>query len=311
MLVRIILILFVSQALAFRVKAQSRSLPFLELNADTRTAGMGDAFTGESPGMYLYTNPTSFLRKDAMLYTSYTIGIYPKFNNETKKYHALSAGYRFNKQALMVGFRYINNYSFHRVDPNGNQHKKIYPMDWAIDMAFSRSLNKHFSVFAGGNFIQSYINKIAYTVSATAGVYYRNEHAGGNGGGDYTIGLSLYDFGGKVKYGIGRSVGLPASIVLGGSVLLPFCDEHKLNMVLTTRYFVPSDASEFTLGIGAEYVLFDVLSLRGGYHYGKTLSYGTFGLGGDYKFVRLDISYQLADSKSDINVVRFGVSIAF
>lgn len=297
------------------LSAQSRSLPFLELNADTRTAGMGNATMGEAKSMYLYTNPTSFLQEDRKVYTSYTFGMFPKFENESKNYHAISAGYRLGKQALMVGFRYMNNYPYQAIGETlVEETKKITPSDWAIDFAYTRSFGDNLSAFIGGNVIQSYSKYTVYTGGVSGGVYYRN-HLGnfGTGDGEYSIGLSFHDVGGEVKYGKnGASTSIPSSIALGGSVGLPFAEGHKVNAALTSRYFIlPTDAAEFTVGLGAEYELLNMIALRAGYNYGETLSFVTFGAGFNYKFIGIDAAYQMADSKLNSNLFRIGLNIQF
>lgn len=299
--------------LAVALLAQSRSLPFLELNSDTRTAGMGNAYMGEAKSMYLYTNPTSFLNEGGQkVYTSYTFGMFPKFENESKNYHAVSAGYRLGKQALMVGFRYMNSYPYQAVGEDLIQRtKRIYPMDWAIDMAFARSFGEKISAYIGGNFIQSYSRKVAYTGGVSGGVYYRSEF--GSGDGVYNVGLSFRDFGGSVQYGNrGVSTSMPSSIALGGSIAFPLADAHKVNVALTSHYFMlPSDASEFTVGAGAEYELLNMIALRAGYNYGKTMSYATFGAGFRYKFIGIDAAYQMADSILNSNLIRVGLHLQF
>lgn len=313
MLKKTIIISALLLGFALTLSAQnSRALPFLELNADTRTAGMGNASMGEAKSMYLYTNPTSFLYGDQKVYTSYTFGMFPKFENESKNYHAVSAGYRFGKQAIMVGFRYLNNYPYKSVSENLDEGtKKITPSDMAVDLAIARSFGENFSAFLGGNFIRSYSKLSAYTGGVSGGVNYRNGF--GSGDGVYNIGLSFHDFGGSVKFGkSGTRTSIPSSVALGGSVGLPFAEGHKVNVALTSRYFMlPSNASEFTVGAGAEYELFDMIALRAGYNYGKTMSYATFGAGFNYKFIGIDAAYQMGDSKLNNNLLRVGLNLKF
>lgn len=309
---KIILILIVLGGVSFCASAQSRSLPFLEFNADTRTSGMGDAFIGDARGMYLYTNPTSFLYKERKLYVSYAFGLYPKTDGEARNYHAVSSGLRLGKQAFMVGFRYMKNIPFRSIGETGIEGKMSYPRDWVVDVAFVRDLGEHFSTFLGGSFVQSFVKKVAYSWGLNGGLYYRNSLDVFKNDVSCVVGLSFHDVGGKVKYGKGVDVELPASVALGGSMAMSLSKDHKINFAATGRYFMlPSSASEFTIGWGAEYECFKVLFLRAGFHHGESLNYATVGLGGCYGAIALDVSYQIAESSRHINVFKTGLSYQF
>lgn len=292
----------------------SRPLPFLEVNPDVRTAAMGDAAMGGTRSMFLYTNPTAFFQNDGKFYTSYAFGLYPEIAGSRQTYHAISAGYKiFNRHALFAGFRYFSGLKVPRVGEDGIERKPVQPRDWAIDFAYAFNFSPHFSAYAGGAFIQSYNSKTAYTGSLTTGVYYHNSlQSFNNEKGSYSVGISLNNLGGKVKYGKnGTESDLPASVAAGGSVSLPVDESHKLNAALTMRYFIlPSDAKAFTGGMGLEYEMFDIATLRTGYHWGNDNNYLTVGAGFNVKFVNIDAAYILARSK-DFNLLRIGMNILF
>lgn len=291
----------------------SRSLPVLELNADTRTAGMGDANMGETKSMYLYTNPTAFFHNEGNLYTSYTLGMYPKHNDSYRMYHAVSAGYKlFDRHALMVGFRYLDGLKSLGAGDDGIERKPIHPMDWSMDFAYAFQFTPNFSAYAGGNIIQSYNGKTGYTGSFSAGLYYRDNLSLSDKDGSYAVGVSLYDLGGKIKHGKkGTENDLPTSIGAGGSFSLPLNENHAINAALSTRYFLmPTEAKAFTGGIGLEYEMFKMAALRTGYHWGNDNGYFTLGLGCNVKFVRIDAAYLFAKEK-DYNFFRLGMSVQF
>ncbi len=292
----------------------SRPLPFLEVNPDVRTAGMGEAGMGVTRGMFLYTNPTAFFQNYGNFYTSYAFGLYPKIADSRQTYHAASAGYKiFSRHALFAGFRYFSGLEVPRVGEDGIERKPIRPRDWAIDFAYAFNFSPHFSAYAGGSFIQSYNSKTAYTGSFTMGVYYNNSLQSFNKEeGSYSVGISVNNLGGKVKYGKnGTESDLPASVAAGGSVSLPFNESHKLNASLTMRYFIlPSDAKAFTGGMGLEYEMFNVAAIRTGYHLGNDNNYLTVGAGFKVKFVNIDAAYMVASSK-DFNLFRIGMNILF
>lgn len=308
----LIYILFVTSGLVLFAQ-NSRTLPFLEINADTRTAGMGDANMGDTKSMYIYTNPTAFFQNEGKIYTTHTYGIFPKIGDKHQSFHAISAGYRlFNKHALMAGFRYFGGLSIPRIGEDGIELKPIHPMDWAIDFSYAIQINDNLSAYVGGNFIQTYNAKTAYTGGFSTGAYYRNSMSLSGSDGAYSIGLALYDFGAKVQYGKANvKRDLPTSIGLGGSLSLPFSEDHKINAVLSTRYFLlPSEASEFTGGVGFEYEMYNFAAIRTGYHLGNSNNYLTIGVGFKVRFLNIDAAYMLTQSK-DYNLLRLGFNVQF
>ncbi len=296
--------------ISFMLSAQSRALPILELNADIRTAAMGDAFMATTKSMYLYSNPTSLLNEEGKFYTSYSLGLYPKFENSSKAFHAVSAGYKFDKQALMIGFRYLNDYPIRPIGEDLVEQNEVHPMDWTVDIAYSHSFSERVSAFLGGSVIQSHKFKTVYTGAINGGVYYQNEMTEKANGGKYTLGLSFLNVGGKIKYrkNDSNATSLPSSIALGGSMDMPLSEGHNISAALTAHYFIlPTDAAEFTVGAGGEYELFRLVAFRAGYHYGKTLSFATFGTGVSYKFFKIDAAYQTGNYK----LFRIGFSALF
>lgn len=287
---------------------ESRSLPFLEINTDARTAGMGDANMGETKGMFLYTNPSAFFNTENNLYTSYTFGMYPKLEEGTNMLHAVSAGYKFlDKHAVMVGFRYFGGLEIARVAANGVEMGKTTCMDMSIDLNYAFKFNENLSAFVGGSFIQSTLFSSASTGGFNAGINYNNVI---NENTKYMIGLDIRDFGGEIKYSNSKTASkLPGSIGIGGTMSFNLAENHVINAALTGRYYMmPSEASAFVAGIGAEYELFNVAALRVGYHIGNSNNYITAGIGFKVKFGSIDAAYSIASQK-DFNLLRVGLNL--
>ncbi len=286
--------------------AQGGTLPFLRVNADARNAGMGNVTMGEATGMYLYTNPTSFLQDSTQkIYGSYTLGLLPKIDDKQIMYHAASVGYKHGKQALMVGFRYLGGAEIAKINSSGVPGKSIKPNDISIDLTYTRTLTDKFSAYITGSFIQSNIGKTATTGSVSAGVYYRSAFTLGSKKVAYNIGAGVYDLGGEVKYSK-KSYQQPTSAGLGGSFSMEMAKNHDLNLAWTARYFIlPTDASEMTAGLGLEYVLYKKVGIRAGYHMEDGNNITTVGLGYQHKMFNLNAAYQLAEDNTLL--VGFGV----
>ncbi len=293
--------------------AQGGTLPFLRLNADARTGGMGDATMGEATGMYIYTNPTSFLMDSTKnIYGSYTFGMLPKIGDDRLMYHAASAGYKLGRQAILVGFRYYGGLEVNKVSLGGLPSKKtVKPYDYAVDLTYTRDLGHNFSAYLTGTFVQSYVGKTSNSGSASGGVYWRNATNMSGTPLTYTIGLGFYDFGSVVKYDK-TEYDQPASVGLGGSFGFELSKEHQLNLGWTARYFVlPTDATDFTGGFGAEYVFKNRVAARTGYHFEDLNRHATLGLGFRMEYFQLDLAYKISAEKDIDDALYLGCSVRF
>lgn len=310
-IIYIVLMAFLSLSSLSSLAQSSRPLPLLEINPDVRTSAMGDAYMGESKGMYIYTNPTSMLFRETTFYTDYTYLHYPTIEDSRQRFHAASLGFRYRNHGLMAGFRYWGGLASERVGEDMIERKTIRPLDWTIDLTYAVMINDYFSAYVGGNFIQSYNSKVSHGFSGSVGAYYRNQFSFNNGNEtNYTIGLAVQNIGQKVKYGT-VSYNLPSSVALGGSMDFELAEEHHMEVGLTSRYFIlPSNAKSFTGGVGLEYSAFDIASLRCGYHWGDNSGYFTVGGGAQYKFIHLDAAYIIAKAK-EFNILKVGVGFNF
>lgn len=294
-----------------------RQMPQLQYNSDVRSAGMGDAHMGRATNMYLYTNPTSFLDVENKVYADYSIGIFRKVGDDRINAHAFSAGYRFGKNALMVGVRHMGGLKV----PVAN--KTLKPFDMSLDVSYARKLNE-FSIYATAGMIQSKpADEKSSTFSASIGGYYNNYFDAGGRDFSYNVGVAVRNIGGDLKYdGVGSGdlkMEQPTSIDVGGSLTMPFSANHKLDVALTGQYYLrPSDASEFVFGGGLEYTMFNLAAIRAGYHVGDKNNYFTAGLGFDLKYATINFAYSLRTGSgigSEIGgmnkLLRLGVGFKF
>lgn len=108
---------------------------------------------------------------------------------------------------------------------------------------------------------------------------------------DFSITLGVNDLGGKVATQKNASTksSLPSSIDLGLGWNHTVKSVHNLEILCDAGY---SFHKEFHLGVGAAYSWNRMVSARCGYHYGKLIpSYGSVGIGGCLKGVKLDVAY--------------------
>ncbi len=127
-----------------------------------------------------------------------------------------------------------------------------------------------------------------------------------------------YNVGTKLDISVpSNPIAMPAYAKLGGSIDMPFSENHKLLAALDLGYtFMPSTDASFTAGLGLEYNFLKHGFLRAGYHYGdeKSIggSYATVGLGAAVGPVRVDASYWIAGKESPVkNTWAVGLSLFF
>lgn len=96
-------------------------------------------------------------------------------------------------------------------------------------------------------------------------------------------------------------------------------DVSVLHGMIQSFYDAPDgfreELNEITIGVGAEYMLYNIVSLRGGYFYeNKTKGnrkFVTLGLGVHYKFIGANFSYLIAEQMNPLgNTWRLGLSVA-
>lgn len=109
----------------------------------------------------------------------------------------------------------------------------------------------------------------------------------------FSIAAGACNLGSPIKYGSdGGSYGMPAMAKLGGSYTdHGFTAAAELDCLFSGAVMA---------GLGLEYLIKDIVSLRAGYHYGDAgralPSFASMGLGARFAGVRLNMSYLLANA---------------
>lgn len=300
------IIFLVALFVANLMVAQDRALPFLELNPDARTLGMGNAYMGQANQGYLYTNPTSMLKVDGKWAGSYSLGILPMADKQNQYFHAVNLGTKImDRHVLTAGFRYLGGMEMQQTDEYG-AHQSFYPKDFAIDLGYALEIDNHFSAFVTGGYLRSYIGLNADAAIFGAGAYYNNEVR--NLPMEYSLGLEVRNIGPKFRYSRdGGFNNLPTSISLGGNSLYRINDDHKVNLALMGLYYThPSLSQQFEARLGVEYTALDHYSVRTGYNFRGANSYFTVGLG--YKISSFSVNLGYMMNRSNNNYFAVGIN---
>lgn len=225
-------------------------------------------------------------------------------------FNAVSGYYKpTNNHSFSIGVRHLTYPKMDITDNDGIETDTYRPYDFVIDLGYGYAINSHWSAAANIRYVKSAISKEIKAGNAfgfDVGAYARYSRVSG--------GFSLSNIGSSMKYGDVKAK-MPSEVRLGGNYVFIHKDKHQLNGGLEMSYaFLPNHFTGFEAGVGAEYVFDSFLALRGGYHlgnsddapdsvsenYGSSLSYGTAGIGLNFKNYSLDMSYVIAGSDSAV-----------
>ena len=313
-----IIILAAALLCAMTAAKAQEAASLLDINADTRTAAMGEiTAAAEGSAFSVFNNVAAAPLSDK----KFQVGAFfsPWASGLTKdldgKNMLLGAGAYFTlaeKHSIQVGFRYLKTPGSVGTDANGNPTKDSFnPTDMTIDLGYGIEIIDNLSAGVAGHFVSS---KLGDGVSGTAvavdlGVQYRLAFSEKMG---LDLGLKAANIGSKLKYGEGEGSALPAKAVLGAMFTMQPNDAHSIKVGVDAGYKFMGNTG-FVAGVGAEYMAFNTVAARVGYHMdGKSqMNYATVGLGVRViDMIQVDAAYYLGGVAMN-NTFRVGLSVRF
>lgn len=274
---------------------------FPELTPDVRGAGMGNTgVASEANAFSLWRNAAKSVFSEKQVAAAYSFTPWMRELASGNDMHAAAGYYNIDdKQGVTAGFRW-----FRHADIDLGADGCFTPKDWSVDVGYARKLMDNLSVGATMRFVHSDMSAtdkdaVANAVAFDLGVYYRQALAS-NEQSSWAVGLQASNFGTKIDYGYGK-YDQPAKVSVGGMIDYVFSDQHRLQGTLDAGYRVlPGTCWEGAVGV--EYTAFNLLSVRGGYHYGSESNrmqrYGTVGCGLHFCHVRADVAFVLPETNS-------------
>jgi hypothetical protein len=184
----------------------------------------------------------------------------------------------------------------------------------SIDLAYTRRIVDNFSISLTGRYISYNLNSEGLTnpsaVAFDLGLFYKNS-INSIAGASWAIGLQAANVGAAIE---GENIHLPSRAKLGGSVNLPFTENHVLGIALDLGYqFQPSTANLFTASAGLEYTFLKHGVIRAGYQMGdKNKGYGSFatvGAGFIAGPVHVDFAYWLSSDEMLKNTMMLSLGV--
>jgi len=188
---------------------------------------------------------------------------------------------------------------------------------YAIGLSYARSLTDKFSIggqikychqqlgsnilTAGGSKVDNVVNGLAYDIGT---IFYPGLKS-------LRFGMAVRNYSPTFKYRQ-EAFQLPMNFIIGTAMdILDVMGEHKNPLILSFDYHHPRDFTE-RMHVGAEYTLFDILSLRAGYKFNYDEESVTAGVGVQKEFsglkVNLGYAYGSFGEFDMVNRIEVGLS---
>lgn len=185
--------------------------------------------------------------------------------------------------------------------PQGQATGTFRPVDWLAGAGVKVGIADAFAVGIKARVVSSAIaeDAKAFAFCGDVDITYTGEIV--------TASVGVRNLGSKINYGGDASYSLPTLAALQGSV--EPLDGFTIGAEVDYLF-----AGALMAGLGLEYTIADIVSLRGGFHYGDPAkaipTYVSLGLGLQFAGVRLDASF-LTASKTLGNTLMFSLGYAF
>lgn len=242
-------VLFLASAFA---SAGDAGAAFLKIPVDARVVGIGEAGAASTSGAAsLYYNPAGLSRIEKynvlFMHNSWIAGMYHEY---------FAAGFQIDKfGALGLSFNYVGAGKLPRVTIRGDSIGEFSASDWAASAAYAREIG---GLRFGFSFKYLSEKNDSFGGSALAGDLGATYDTPVEG---LRAGLSLSNLGTKLTLDQ-ESFALPWLLRLGA--------RYDLKMIGFNQEFLFSNAAPVGIGLGAEYRIAQILSLRLGYRTAPT-----------------------------------------
>ncbi|RAI99814.1 hypothetical protein LX64_04367 [Chitinophaga skermanii] len=241
-------------------KSQQQALnvgaPFLLINPDARTSGLGDAYTGFEPSANdQFANAAKLVfAGDWGIGANFSPWIYELNSGESSSTIAYLSGFKNfgGDQAVGASLRYMSHGTLNFRDDNGQLISTYKPREFAFDVSYGRKLGTKFSLAATLRYIRSDLGEGTYNgieqrpANAFAGdvsLYYQNYADHIDYGNRYSWGVSFTNIGTKLKYSNDQSkkAFLPMNLRIGGGYTFVHTVDHQFTVALDiNKLLVPT-----------------------------------------------------------------------
>lgn len=310
-------------------------MPFLLINSDARSGGMGDVGVSTSSDSFsVFHNPSkiTFYKRKKTISLSYT----PWMRNLADDVFVGGISYmsRLGEYSgFGVDLKYYSLGNFNVSSTNNSIDVQEKPNEFSMTGVYSMKLSDYFSMGVGLKYINSNfrikganisvspVNSFAVDIS---GFYEADEKNYGSFNGVYRLGFNISNIGPKVSYTPGSENFIPTNLRLGVGFDFIFDDTHIFSThVEFSKLLIPynqssekgwfegifysfndrsfeSELEEIDWLMGVEYLFNNKFALRGGYHNGSeqkgNKKFFSLGVGFASRNYTINISYLINTS---------------
>lgn len=252
-------------------RSGSVSEQFLKLSTSARAIGIGGAEVAVAEGVSsIGLNPSGMLSVNdigvGLTYTAYLANIQHSFAGIVKNFPGVGA-IGVSVTTLTTDDMIETTPAF----PEGTG-QVFRASDYAFSIAYAHQVTDQFRVGVNGKYIQSYLyntelgaSSFAFDIGTLYDIPILRSH----------LGVSINNIGKDVQF-INETYSLPTALRFG--VLLDVMKDANSSMVTTFQISRLNDANE-QYNIGAEYVLSNMIALRGGWKFAYDQESVTAGFG--------------------------------
>ena len=211
------------------------AVPFLQVSADARAAGVGDQGVATSPDVFSQqwnSSKYAFLEDELGIGVNVTPYLTKLVNDivlaNLTGYKQLENG----RSAVAVGFRYFSLGEIDFTDSEGVQYATEKPNELALDLSYSMKLSDYYSMSVAGRYLRSDLRLNAQNSAEAStdaspgnsfgvditGYYQSREMALGDIDGIIRAGFSISNIGPKMSYSEGTESFIPTNLRIGGGM---------------------------------------------------------------------------------------------
>lgn len=233
-------------------KTITTSVPFLGINADPISMGMGLANLGADAtvGSYAF-NPSkmAFQRKGVMFSSAYSPWL--RSFNMNMRYTSTAVAIKINeKHSFGIDNRRFVIPMVSYTDIEGQTVFMASPKENVLGLMYAYSINNHFSVGTSLSFVNSNLKapgmKVGRGVIGSISASYQNEKKTENLELSYRLGMAITNIGPKISYSTnGNGYFIPTNFGFGGAVRMRLFKYFLVNPALDfNKLLVPSPTSK-------------------------------------------------------------------
>ena len=294
--------------------AGSSAASFLKFSPSPRGTGMGEAYTSITEDAYsAWWNPAGLAGVEG---TELAATYNDSMEDVTSQYLSLAYPVRYGS-TLGFNITRLSVAPFQGYDAQGMKIGKVEASDIAVGGAYGRVLLKDeierplLNVGAGLKIISEKLDSASANTAALdlGAVYYirtANYWISNAPAQEFRVGIAVRNIGPGLKFDR-RSSPLPITATLGGSWHSHPGGSASLILSLDQTY---ANDEKYYAAFGAEYVAFQLLSLRAGYRTGQAIGSG-LRVGVGFRLSYLDVDYSMSPYGELGAMHKLGISMRF